>query len=99
LPAGLDSHGSTLRSPWNEGPSPENDMSEDHAHPITFADKMDYSEHDRTYERFLLLVKFGSIWVAAIVVGMAVGLVSSAGFLAGIFAFLLFGAVVSYFMK
>lgn len=76
-------------------------MSEDHAHAhtVTFADKMDYSEHDRTYERFLLLVKFGSIWVFAIVVGMAVGLVSSAGFLAGIFAFLLFGAVVSYFMK
>ncbi|BDA86046.1 hypothetical protein Sa4125_35880 [Aureimonas sp. SA4125] len=74
-------------------------MTEDHGHTITYADKMDYSEHERTYERFLLLVKFGSIWVFAVVVGMAVALVSSAGFLAGILAFLIFGAVVSYFMK
>ena len=76
-------------------------MSEDHAHAhtVTFADKMDYSEHDRTYERFLLLVKFGSIWVVAILIGMLVGLITSAGLFAGIIAFAVSGTVATFLMK
>ena len=66
---------------------------------LSFADKMDYREHDKTYALFLNLVKFGSIWVAAILIGMLVGLITSAGLFAGFFAFLISGLVATYLMK
>jgi hypothetical protein len=66
---------------------------------LSFADKMDYSEHDRTYALFLKLVKFGSIWVAAILIGMLVGLITSAGVIAGVLAFLICGSLATYLMK
>ena len=66
---------------------------------LSFADKMDYREHDKTYALFLNLVKFGSIWVVAILIGMLVGLITSAGFFAGILAFLASGLVATYLMK
>jgi hypothetical protein len=33
---------------------------------------MDYPEHERTYDRFVTFVKWGTIAVCAIVVGMAI---------------------------
>jgi hypothetical protein len=33
---------------------------------------MDYPEHERTYDRFVAFVKWGTIVVSAIVVGMAI---------------------------
>jgi hypothetical protein len=66
---------------------------------LSFADKMDYPEHEKTYGLFLNLVKFGSIWVIAILVGMLVALLTSAGFFSGILAFLAFGAVATFLMK
>jgi hypothetical protein len=75
-------------------------MAEHHgASELGFADKMDYREHDKTYALFLNLVKFGSIWVAAILIGMLVGLITSAGLFAGIVAFAASGAVATYLMK
>ncbi|MGL4324638.1 MAG: aa3-type cytochrome c oxidase subunit IV [Beijerinckiaceae bacterium] len=35
---------------------------------------MDYAEHDRTYSGFLVFVKWGTIIVCGIMVGMAIGL-------------------------
>ena len=36
---------------------------------------MDYAEHERTYSMFLGLVKWGSIFVVALLVGMAIFLI------------------------
>jgi hypothetical protein len=33
---------------------------------------MDYPEHERTYDRFVSFVKWGTIVVCAIIVGMAI---------------------------
>ena len=75
-------------------------MAEHHGNgELSFAEKMDYPEHDRTYALFLNLVKFGSIWVVAILIGMLVGLITSAGFFAGILAFLISGIAATYLMK
>lgn len=35
---------------------------------------MDYAEHERTYDGFLVFVKWGTIVVLGIIVGMAIGL-------------------------
>jgi Bacterial aa3 type cytochrome c oxidase subunit IV len=34
---------------------------------------MDYAEHERTYEGFLRFSVIGTIWVIAVVVGLAIG--------------------------
>jgi hypothetical protein len=36
---------------------------------------MDYAEHERTYDTFLGLVKWGTIFVVALLVGMAIFLI------------------------
>ena len=36
---------------------------------------MDYAEHERTYGLFLGLVKWGSIFVVALLIGMAITLI------------------------
>lgn len=41
----------------------------------TTADGNDYPSHEQMYETFLALVKWGSIVVAAILIGMAIFLV------------------------
>ena len=48
--------------------------------PITTG-TMDYDEHNRTYGRFLWLVKYGAIAVIAILLGMLAGLVAGWGIL------------------
>jgi hypothetical protein len=44
-------------------------------HDSSAGSAMDYSEHERTYEMFLGLVKWGSIFVVALLVGMAIFLI------------------------
>ena len=59
---------------------------------------MDYAEHDRTYHRFLILTKFGSLIVAALMIAMAFGFfVSSAGFFSATVLFFVICAV-GYFL-
>ncbi len=57
---------------------------------------MDYSEHNKTYARFLLLAKWGTIFCIALMASMAFGF-----FIAGAFSgTLLFFAILllAYFM-
>lgn len=65
--------------------------------PITTA-PMDYAEHDKTYGRFLWLVKYGTIAVIAILLGMLAGLVAGWGIImslaAAIAAFFAFSYAV-----
>lgn len=44
-------------------------------HNSTSGSGMDYAEHERTYALFLGLVKWGTIAVTAIIVGMAIFLI------------------------
>lgn len=54
--------------------------------PLTTA-PMDYAEHERTYEGFLLLVKYGTIATVAVLLGMLASLIASWGIFGGLFAF------------
>lgn len=63
--------------------------------PIAYA-KMDYAEHDKTYARFLGLVKYGTISVVAILLGMLAYLIAGWGVLGGLFAFIASGAVLFF---
>ncbi len=65
--------------------------------PITYS-KMDYSEHEKTYARFLGLVKYGSIFVVAVLLGMLAYLIAGWGILGGLFAFVASGLILSFFL-
>ncbi|GGE24290.1 hypothetical protein GCM10011390_49620 [Aureimonas endophytica] len=61
--------------------------------------EMDYPEHQRTYARFLGLVKYGSIGVVAILLFMAVALVGNGGFIGGIVLAAIFVAVAVFVLS
>jgi hypothetical protein len=48
--------------------------------PIETGAKMDYPEHERTYAGFIALAKYGSLFCGALLVAMAFGFFTSAGF-------------------
>ncbi|MAY30892.1 MAG: aa3-type cytochrome c oxidase subunit IV [Aurantimonas coralicida] len=59
--------------------------------------EMDYPEHERTYEGFLVATKWGSIAVIAIMLGMLVGLLAGGGFIGGFGTFIAL-MVIAYFV-
>lgn len=67
--------------------------------PLEMGAKMDYPEHQRTYERFLMLTKYGSLGVAALMIAMAFGFFTSAGFISAGILFVLILAVGGYALR
>jgi hypothetical protein len=62
-------------------------MAEHHSGPVEVGASMDYAEHDKTYSRFIFAAKYGSIMIAVLLICMAVGFFTTAGF---VFSTLLF---------
>ena len=58
---------------------------------------MDYAEHERTYENFLWLTKWGIIAVIDIVIALAASTVGGMG-VAGFFLVLIVLGVIAYFL-
>lgn len=48
---------------------------------------MDYQEHEKTYDMFLWMTKWGILFNVALLLAMAVGFFMGGGFLGGIFTF------------
>lgn len=65
--------------------------------PVELGAKMDYAEHERTYNGFLVLAKYGSLACAALLAAMAFGFFTSAGFFSATILFLLI-LVVGHFI-
>lgn len=66
--------------------------------PVELGAEMDYAEHDKTYNGFLALAKYGSLVVAALMVAMAFGFFTSGGgFFSATVLFILI-CVVGYFL-
>lgn len=58
------------------------------AGPAELGADMDYSEHERTYNAFTMLAKYGSLVCAAILIAMAFGFFVG-GFVSAIIVFIL----------
>ena len=58
------------------------------AGPAELGPDMDYSEHERTYNAFTMLAKYGSLVCAAILIAMAFGFFVG-GFFSGAVVFIL----------
>ncbi len=67
--------------------------------PIELGAKMDYAEHDATYGRFLMLAKYVALFCAALLLSMAFGFFTSAGFFSAAILLVLICAVGFYLMR
>jgi hypothetical protein len=66
--------------------------------PVELGADMDYAEHEKTYNGFLVLAKFGSLVVAALLIAMAFGFFfQTAGFFSATVLFILICGV-GYFL-
>jgi hypothetical protein len=65
--------------------------------PVEMGAEMDYAEHDKTYHRFLLLAKFGSLVCGGLLAAMAFAFFTTAGFFSATVLFILICAA-GYFL-
>jgi hypothetical protein len=57
--------------------------------PVETGATMDYSEHEKTYSMFIALAKYGTLFCAALMIAMAFGFFTSAGFFSATILFIL----------
>ena len=60
---------------------------------------MDYAEHDKTYNRFLGLAKYGTLVCVALLAAMAFGFFTPAGFFSATVLFALILAVGAFALR
>lgn len=68
-------------------------MSEHHTGPVELGAEMDYAEHERTYNGFTSVAKYGSMLIIVLLISMAAGFFTSAGFLFAFLLFIILGAI------
>ena len=59
-------------------------MAEHHSGPVEMGAPMDYPEHEKTYNLFVNGAKYGTLFCVALLVAMAAGFFTSAGFFSGL---------------
>lgn len=69
------------------------------AGPLEMGAAMDYSEHEKTYSMFLALAKWSSLICAALLIAMAFGFFTSAGFISATILFILIVAVGGFILR
>lgn len=62
-------------------------MSEHHTGPVETGAPMNYAEHEKTYNLFIAGTKYGTVVMAALMIAMAAGFFTAAGFLGGLVVF------------
>ncbi|MCR9136462.1 MAG: aa3-type cytochrome c oxidase subunit IV [Alphaproteobacteria bacterium] len=74
-------------------------MAEDNTGPVEMGAEMDYPEHEKTYAMFLALTKYGTLGCVVLLIGMAVGFFTAAGFITATIVTILLLALGVYFLK
>lgn len=64
-------------------------MSEHHAGPVELGAPMDYREHEKTYDGFLAVAKYGTAVIVALLVAMAAGFFTAGGVIGGFATFII----------
>lgn len=73
----------------------------DHASdgPVELGAKMDYAEHEKSYSVFLGLTKYGALATVALLIAMAFGFFTSAGFISATILYVLLVAVGAFILR
>lgn len=72
-------------------------MAEHHTGPVETGAQMDYAEHEKTYNLFIAGAKYGTAILVALMIAMAAGFFTAAGFLGGLVVFIVL-SVAGIFM-
>lgn len=67
--------------------------------PVEMGAEMDYPEHEKTYSLFLGVVKWGTLATAALLVAMAFGFFTAAGFISSTVLFVLILIVGGFLLR
>jgi hypothetical protein len=67
--------------------------------PVEMGAEMDYQEHEKTYDTFLSITKYVTLVVVALLVSMAFGFFTAAGFISATVLFILICVVGAYFLR
>lgn len=68
-------------------------MAEQKSGPVEVGAKMDYAEHDKTYNLFVNGTKYSVLLLAALLIAMAAGFYTAAGFFSSLVLFVILMAV------
>lgn len=74
-------------------------MAEQNTGPVETGAEMDYAEHEKTYNMFLTLAKFGTLVCIAILIGMAVGFFTTAGVITATLITIIILAIGYYILR
>ncbi len=74
-------------------------MAEQNTGPVETGADMDYAEHEKTYNMFLALAKYSTLACAVLLVGMAVGFFTAAGFITATIVTIVLLALGFYLLK
>jgi hypothetical protein len=64
-------------------------MAEHHSGPVELGAPMDYKEHEKSYDLFLKGAKYGTMIIVFLLIAMAVGFFTSAGFIFSVLLFII----------
>lgn len=67
--------------------------------PIETGAQMDYAEHEKTYNSFLSLTKWGTMVLVVLMLAMAAGFFMGAGFFGALFLFIVLNAAGFYLLR
>lgn len=67
--------------------------------PVETGAAMDYAEHERTYNGFLALAKYGTLFCVVLMIAMAFGFFTSAGFISASILFVLLFVVGTFLLR
>jgi hypothetical protein len=67
--------------------------------PIETGAQMDYVEHERTYERFLVISKWVTMHLVVLMIAMAAGFFGGAGFFGALIIFIVLNAAGFYLLR
>ncbi|MBB5042743.1 aa3-type cytochrome c oxidase subunit IV [Shinella fusca] len=68
-------------------------MAEHHNGPVELGAAMDYPEHEKTYGFFVNAAKFGTMFCVTLLIAMAAGFFTSAGFFSAFVLFVILNVV------
>ena len=68
-------------------------MAEHHSGPVEMGAPMDYPEHEKTYNLFIAGAKYGTLFCVALLVAMAAGFFTSAGFFSALLLLIILNVV------
>jgi len=72
-------------------------MAEHHSGPVETGAAMDYAEHEKTYAFFINAAKYGTLFCVALLIAMAAGFFTSAGFFSSLLLLIILN-VLGYFI-